>query len=381
MSNGYHISPETGRANVCRATKRDCPVGGEHFATREEAQLYIETLQPTFGEKLTKKGKSQEKFAALYVKPKAWGDLPEEASEVQLAAAKAYAAANQKYTPVSYRKTEEEESYYDEDYRGDTTGYRGTVTMEVVDGLGNSYHIETVATTDSEYDEGMRYYPNVTTTVKIGEKIFRINELHPTVEEKLLRNISGNSSRMSYDHWSYSSTKRKAQELLTAGTAPYLNAKIARAELIELPAATATRMADDADYRVRSAVARNAGTPKIAVAKLQDDPSVTVRNSVASRSDLTVAQWKKALGDTEVHRGGWRAVDDGDTYNRSPRTTALSNPDLPEKLLLPLVKKLKHDEIRYVADGARARRQRGKDFSSELFAAVKARADDIGARW
>lgn len=39
MANKFHINQETGRVNICRATVKDCPVGGEsdHFATKEEA--------------------------------------------------------------------------------------------------------------------------------------------------------------------------------------------------------------------------------------------------------------------------------------------------------------------------------------------------------
>lgn len=40
----YHITPSTGQPNVCTATVRACPVGGEseHYATREEAQAAYE---------------------------------------------------------------------------------------------------------------------------------------------------------------------------------------------------------------------------------------------------------------------------------------------------------------------------------------------------
>lgn len=41
----YHINNVTGRPNICRATKRGCPMGSgesEHYATREEAQAAYE---------------------------------------------------------------------------------------------------------------------------------------------------------------------------------------------------------------------------------------------------------------------------------------------------------------------------------------------------
>lgn len=41
----YHISPATGRPNKCTATKRACPVGGEHFPTKEAAQAAYEAQQ------------------------------------------------------------------------------------------------------------------------------------------------------------------------------------------------------------------------------------------------------------------------------------------------------------------------------------------------
>lgn len=40
----YHISPKTGRPNICRATKKGCPLGGEqeHYKSKEEAQAAYE---------------------------------------------------------------------------------------------------------------------------------------------------------------------------------------------------------------------------------------------------------------------------------------------------------------------------------------------------
>lgn len=40
----FHVNPETGRANICRATKKGCPlgVGVEHFDTKTDANEYIE---------------------------------------------------------------------------------------------------------------------------------------------------------------------------------------------------------------------------------------------------------------------------------------------------------------------------------------------------
>lgn len=38
MAVKYHISPDTGRPNICRAGKKDCPVGGDHYGSKEEAR-------------------------------------------------------------------------------------------------------------------------------------------------------------------------------------------------------------------------------------------------------------------------------------------------------------------------------------------------------
>lgn len=38
----YHISPDTGRPNRCTATKRACPVAGEHYDSKEEARQAYE---------------------------------------------------------------------------------------------------------------------------------------------------------------------------------------------------------------------------------------------------------------------------------------------------------------------------------------------------
>lgn len=38
----YHINQSTGRPNKCTATKRACPVGGQHYPSKEDAQDAIE---------------------------------------------------------------------------------------------------------------------------------------------------------------------------------------------------------------------------------------------------------------------------------------------------------------------------------------------------
>lgn len=44
MARKYHINPETGRANVCKAHTRSCPVGGseDHFDSPDKARAAYE---------------------------------------------------------------------------------------------------------------------------------------------------------------------------------------------------------------------------------------------------------------------------------------------------------------------------------------------------
>lgn len=54
----YHISPESGRPNICRAEKQDCPVGGSHFENKADAKAYAETqLKEEHGGSLGKMSK------------------------------------------------------------------------------------------------------------------------------------------------------------------------------------------------------------------------------------------------------------------------------------------------------------------------------------
>ena len=57
----YHISPETNRPNICRATIRNCPVGGQHYSSKEEARIAIESSHAkaygNFPQQLTKTDK------------------------------------------------------------------------------------------------------------------------------------------------------------------------------------------------------------------------------------------------------------------------------------------------------------------------------------
>lgn len=75
MSKKYHISPKTGRPNLCKAEVMDCPVGpafdGEvagnlpHFETKEEARAYVETKnREKYGDFSTVKKQSQEPVKA-----------------------------------------------------------------------------------------------------------------------------------------------------------------------------------------------------------------------------------------------------------------------------------------------------------------------------
>ena len=64
----YHINPETGIPNICRATKRACTFGGEgeHYDSKESARSAYEQSQDVFTENDKKfKGMSAEKIFAL----------------------------------------------------------------------------------------------------------------------------------------------------------------------------------------------------------------------------------------------------------------------------------------------------------------------------
>lgn len=43
----YHVNKKTGRAGICRATKKGCPLGDDtpHFNTKEEAKEHIEATE------------------------------------------------------------------------------------------------------------------------------------------------------------------------------------------------------------------------------------------------------------------------------------------------------------------------------------------------
>ena len=46
----YHINAQTQRPNICRAGVRNCPVGGQHFDSKEKAQAYVEDVNSaTYG--------------------------------------------------------------------------------------------------------------------------------------------------------------------------------------------------------------------------------------------------------------------------------------------------------------------------------------------
>lgn len=44
MAESYHVNLETGRVNICRASTRACPLGGEHFSSKVEAHRHKEQL-------------------------------------------------------------------------------------------------------------------------------------------------------------------------------------------------------------------------------------------------------------------------------------------------------------------------------------------------
>lgn len=59
MAVKYHISPETGHPNLCKAQEGNCPVtketGGSHYATKDEARIGYESSMETFGNSVSSK--------------------------------------------------------------------------------------------------------------------------------------------------------------------------------------------------------------------------------------------------------------------------------------------------------------------------------------
>lgn len=69
----YHINEATGQPNVCTATKKACPIGGEHFDSKDTA---LEAIQ-------TKAAAENETFVSLKKSPK---EIPERYSKERIKA-------------------------------------------------------------------------------------------------------------------------------------------------------------------------------------------------------------------------------------------------------------------------------------------------------
>lgn len=71
MSNKYHINEKTGRPNICRAEIKECPVGGEHYESKEEARAGYEQQQKDKGKALKTLKKSSKKNSKESLKQQA----------------------------------------------------------------------------------------------------------------------------------------------------------------------------------------------------------------------------------------------------------------------------------------------------------------------
>lgn len=65
MSN-YHINEKTGRPNLCSATKRACPVGGEHYPSKEVALAAVEKTAASENSTFSKLKKTPVRTAPKY---------------------------------------------------------------------------------------------------------------------------------------------------------------------------------------------------------------------------------------------------------------------------------------------------------------------------
>jgi len=73
----YHISPNSGHANICHAEKKPCPIGGvdEHYSTREEAiAAREEKLREEFSENLSGRKRAEGKQNNTLARPAQKGD-------------------------------------------------------------------------------------------------------------------------------------------------------------------------------------------------------------------------------------------------------------------------------------------------------------------
>lgn len=62
----FHISPTTGRVNICRATVQACPIGGDHYDSKESAHAAYESKNEALNTTSLKKNQT-----VSYDEPKA----------------------------------------------------------------------------------------------------------------------------------------------------------------------------------------------------------------------------------------------------------------------------------------------------------------------
>lgn len=149
MSVKYHINRKTGRPNICRATIQACPVGGDHFEHKADAQKYIET-----------------KFNEEFGQVKTFNNARQPGKPVKQAAPrKVFAIENEKYGIMKDAKVEDSIVTFPDGYqteiidRGDDGIAKGDELRALMDsGRFDSLSPEELARLKTVLDEGERDY-------------------------------------------------------------------------------------------------------------------------------------------------------------------------------------------------------------------------------
>lgn len=365
----YHISPSTGRPNLCQATKKACPLGGEddHYSSKDEARAAYEQKQ---GSQVTPAVKKRRK---RFTPPATLADVPTNPDFAHLESALAWAAREKKLVLAGYREGEQESEGDGYDEAPNSYGHRKQAIVALTD--GKLAVVEIVAYTQGEEDDHhWEYYADVSSYAGVydleeGKDYFKERgnyySLNGSQEDELFREATSHGgSRLSYDHWDYSSTKRAAQRAGQAlGTPEFY--KLARMERLRDPNyKLATKIvagpnyAKSPDERMRKAVAAYPNLPREVRKELQKDSNPEVLATVARRPDMTRADFEEVLTNSKNHRDVVRSV--------------YSNPKLPKTMAMSKLRKGTVDEFHALAEN------RGLD--EEALKLGQRRAKELGLR-
>lgn len=123
----YHISPDTGRPNICRAIDK-CPIGGEHYDSKDEARSGYEAQQSgnTFNS-VSKKSKKSidteiEETNELFDEDPSLEDLKDlelNDSEINDAEAWADSILGEVRKREGYFEVDSDDDYWSDDYEED----------------------------------------------------------------------------------------------------------------------------------------------------------------------------------------------------------------------------------------------------------------------